>query len=175
MKKGKKLLINTILILIILLYSFYFGGYYISKEKCIRESLRGLYAKETEIIMELKRGNRSRILVADTDEKTHRIIGVKKIGFLYKVDDSYGGGPLKQGNVIGLDSYYSDEIGTVIFVHRNDKSVIKVELELENGDVVVMDDWKKDYLGYLEQEDIFRKGVFRAYNASDEVIDVLEW
>lgn len=175
MKKGKKLLINVILILLILLFSFYFGGYYISKEQCIKESLRGLYAKETEIIMELKRGNRYRVLVADTDKKTHRIIGVKKIGFLYKVDNSYGGGPLKQGNVIGLAAYYSEEIGTVIFLHRNDKSVTKVELEFENGDVVVMDDWKKDYVGCLEKENVFRNGVFRAYNASGELIDELEW
>ena len=82
MKKGKKLLINIFLISIILLFLFYFGGYYISKDQCIKESLRGLYAKETEIIMELKRGNRYRILVADTDNKTHSIIGVKKLGFL---------------------------------------------------------------------------------------------
>ena len=175
MKKGKKLLINTILILIILLFSFYFGGCYISKEKCIRESLRGLYAKETEIIMELKRGNRYRILVADTDNKTHRIIGVKKIGFLYKVDDSYGGGPLKQDNVIAIDTCTSEEIGTLIFIYRNDKSVTKVELEFENGDVAVMDDWKKDYVGYLEKENVFRKGIFRAYNASGELIDELDW
>lgn len=175
MKKGKKLLINIFLISIILLFLFYFGGYYISKEKCIRESLRGLYAKETEIIMELKRGNRYRILVADTDNKTYSIIGVKKLGFLYHVDNTHSGMPIKEENVIDIVSAYGEEIGTVIFVYRNDKSVAKVEVEFDSGDVVTMDDWKKDYVGCLEQENVFRNGTYRVYNASGELMGELEW
>ena len=175
MKKGKKLLINTILILIILLFAFYFGGYYLSKEQCIMESLRGLYAKETEIIMELKRGNRSRVLVADTDNKTHSIIGVKKMGLLYHVDNTHSGMPIKEENVIDIVSAYGEEIGTVIIVYRNDKSVAKVEVEFDSGDVVTMDDWKKDYVGCLEKENVFSNGVYRAYNASSELIGELEW
>ena len=59
MKRGKKLLINISIIIVILLIEYYFGGYYISKEQCIKDTLRGLYSYETEKIMECKYRNRS--------------------------------------------------------------------------------------------------------------------
>ena len=97
------------------------------------------------------------------------------LGFLYHVDDTHSGMPIKEENVIDIVSAYGEEIGTVIFVYRNNKSVAKVEVEFDSGDVVTMDDWKKDYVGCLEPENVFRKGIYRAYNASGELIGELEW
>ena len=174
MKKGKKLLVNILIILNLLLIGFYFGGFYISKEQCIRESLRALYAHETDIVMELKNVTRSKVLVIDSNKKTHSIVGVKKFGFLYHTDNSTTGFSIKEENVIDFIASYDEKLGTAIYIYRNDKSVATVEVEFDSGDVVTMDDWKKDYVGCLQKENVFGKGIYRAYNASGELIGELE-
>lgn len=174
MKKGKKLVINTFIILLMLLIGYYFCGFYISKEQCIRESLRGMYAYETEFVMEFENRDRVCTLLTDEDKKTYSIVGTRKLFFVYHADSSLTGFKIKEEDVIDVLGMYDDKIGTSIFVYRTDKSITKIEVELENGDKITLDEWKKDYVGYLQKNEMWVKGIYRAYNASGELVGELE-
>lgn len=171
MKRGKKLLINVSIIMVILLGIYYFGGYYISKEQCITETLRALYAYEKDVIMEFEHNNRSYTLLADADQKTYSIVGTRKIGFLYHTDSSSTGFQIKEEHGIDVFGMYNNEIGTVIFVYRNDKSIAKVDAELENGDVIMLNEWKSDYVGFLLEDSEWLNGTYKAYDDSNQLIE----
>ena len=176
MKRGKKLLINVSIVMIILLVEYYFGGYYISKEACIKDILKGLYVYETENIMECKKGNRIITLMADLDEKTYSIVGVRRNCFLYHTDDCFTGYPIRDDNSFDIMGIYDEDFGSFISVYRNDKSIAKVTVETKNGDVITLDDWKRDFAGCLYDEDVMlREKIYRAYNASGELVAERAW
>ena len=108
MKRGKKLLMNLSIIMLILLVEYYLGGYYFSKEECIKDTLRGLYSYETENIMEFKKGNRTITLMANLDAKSYSIVCVKKNGILYHIDDSFTGHPIEEDNSFAVLGGYDD-------------------------------------------------------------------
>lgn len=176
MKRGKKLLINISIIMLILLVEYYFGGYYISKEQCIKDTLRGLYSYETENIMEFKKRNRSITLMANLDRRTYSIVGVKRKGFLYHTDDCFTGHPIKDENSFDILGGYDEDTGSFICVYRNDKAITKVTVDTKSGDIITLDDWKQDFAGYLHNEDIMlREKIYRAYNASGELVEERAW
>lgn len=176
MKRGKKLLINISIIIVILLIEYYFGGYYISKEQCIKDTLRGLYSYETEKIMECKYRNRSVTLMADLEQRTYSIVGVRKNGFLYHTDDCFTGYPIKDENSFDILGGYDEDVGTFICVYRNDKTITKVTLDMGTGNVITLDDWEQDFTGYLHNEDnILRENIYRAYNVSGELVEERAW
>ncbi len=175
MKRGKKLLINISIIALILWGIYYFGGYYVSKEQCIKETLRGLYAYETETIMEFENFDRGITLLADLEKKTYSIVETKVTGLFYQADNTLAGYSIKEDYAIDVFGMYADKMGTGIFVYRNDQSIAKVEVELENRETVTLDEWNNDYAGYLQGDNEFVKGTYRAYNANDELIEEIEW
>lgn len=176
MKRGKKLLINLSIIMLILLVEYYLGGYYISKEKCIQDTLRGLYAYETENIMEFKKGKRIITLMANLDKKTYSIVSVKRNGFLYHTDDCFTGHPIEDNNTFDVLGVYDEDTGSFIGIYRNDKSITKVTVGTENAEVVTLDDWKQDFAGCLYEEDMMlREMIYRAYNASGELVEERVW
>ena len=176
MKRGKKLLINISIIIVILLIEYYFGGYYISKEQCIKDTLRGLYSYETEKIMECKYRNRSVTLMADLEQRTYSIVGVRKNGFLYHTDDCFTGYPIKDDDSFDILGAYDEDVGTFICVYRNDKTITKVTLDMGTGNVITLDDWEQDFTGYLHNEDnILRENIYRAYNVSGELVEERVW
>lgn len=175
MKRGKKLLINIGIIALILWWIYYFGGYYVSKEQCIKETLRGLYAYETEMIMEFEEFDRSITLMADLEKDTYSMVETKVKGFFYQAGTTMTGYSIKDDYAIDVFGMNVDKMGATVFVYRNDKSIAKVEVELENRDTVTLDEWNNDYTGYLQGESEFVKGTYRAYNANDELIAEIEW
>lgn len=175
MKRGKKLLINISIIALILWGIYYFGGYYVSKEQCIKENLRGSYTYETETIMEFEDFNRYITLLADLEKKTYSIVETKMSGIFYRASSTINGFSIKDEYAIDVFGMYDEKKGTPIFVYRNDKSIVKVEVELENRETVTLDEWNNDYAGYLQGDNEFVKGTYRVYNANDELIEEMEW
>ena len=44
------------------------------------------------------------------------------------------------------------------------------------GDVITLDDWKRDFAGCLYNEDMMlREMIYRAYNASGELVEERAW
>ena len=176
MKRGKRLLINVSIIMLLLFVEYYFGGHYFSKEECIQDTLRGLYAYETENIMEFKKGKRIVTLMADLDEKTYSVVSVQRNGFLYNADDCFTGHPIEENNTFDVLGVYDEDTGSFIGVYRNDKSITKVIVDTKNGEEIILDDWKQDFVGCLYDEDVMlREMTYRAYNASGELVAERAW
>jgi len=71
---------------------------------------------------------------------------------------------------------YDEDTGSFIGIYRNDKSITKVTVGTENAEVVTLDDWKQDFAGCLYEEDMMlRETIYRAYNASGELVEERAW
>ncbi len=175
MKRIKKLAIHSIIIAILLFLFYYFSGYYFSKEQCIEETLLGLYGTETNRIMELENGNYTATLFADTEKKTISVVGTKKIGFLYHTAESSVDAAINQTGKFYPHGIYNSQIGFVVFIYRNDKSIERIEVTMNNGQIYILDEWNNDFVGFKllpdEITDDIPQGIYRAYDASNQLIE----
>ena len=55
MNKMKKIVINLAIIVIILLGIYHFGGFYVSKEQCVEDYIRGQHIELEEPAIEIKK------------------------------------------------------------------------------------------------------------------------
>lgn len=181
MKRMKKTIRNLILIAILVVLWMYFNGYYISKEQCVLETARGLYATG-DIVMELnydintsqtENGKKYSFTVLSDEEKgTCSIIGTKKVGFLYKPYHSSVNHIINDENIVDFLSYYTTEAGEIVVVHRNDKKVERINFEKEDGTFMILDEWKGDFVGFVgEQSDMLYES---AYQVCDKNGNLLE-
>ncbi len=170
MKKIKKFTIQSVLIAFLLFIFYYFGGYYISKEECIRDSLRGLYAEETNIIMEI--GNRKRSITLVTNPKTHSysFIGTKKFGFLYHAGSSSTGYKIDTREKLDIKGFYEETMGSVIYIYRNDTSIEKIEVIMADGSTFILDEWHENFTGFHREYNQWRQNTYKAYDASNQLI-----
>ena len=83
MNKMKKIIINLAIIVIILLGIYHFGGFYVSKDQCVEDYIRGQHIELEDPAMEIKEGNMIYTIYA-TEEKHHFALITQKIGFLYR-------------------------------------------------------------------------------------------
>lgn len=171
MKRSKKLFTNTTLILLFLAIIYYLGGFYLSKEQCILETIRGLYGTETEMVMELTNHNRTITLMTNVEEKTISIVGTKKIGFLYQTDSSFIGNTIDEEHTIDISGKYDNDVGMAIFIYRNDKSICRIELSLDSGNTIVFNEWQKDFTGCLIETTDWQNGTYKAYDSNGTLIE----
>jgi len=171
MNRSKKLVRNLVIILVILWIFYYYGGYYISKQQCVIETLRGHYATETREVMEVRQGNYIATLMADENNESFSIVGTKKTGILYRTASSSVGNKVDKEKSMTMSGMGSSDYGIIICIYRNDKSIAKVEVQLENGDTYLITDWKEDYAWYVRTgDDDWSCGTYRAYNAKGEQV-----
>ena len=170
MNRGKKLVKNFVIIVSFLLIFYYFGGYYISKQQCVMESLRGLYCTETNReIMEFRYGNYIATLMADENDEKFAIIGTNKKGFLYRTGNSTTGITIDKEKCMTISGMGSSE-RMVVFIHRNDKSIDRVEAVLKNGETYTITEWHEDYAGYVRESINWNGATYKAYNAAGELV-----
>lgn len=170
MKRIKKLIFHSILIIFLLFIFYYFGGYYFSKEQCIKEILRGHYATENDTIMDFENKPYSMTLVADMKNKTASLIGTRKIGFLYHAASSSLSHRISEDTQMSISGTYNSDIGLVVFIYRNDKSIEKVEVSLNDGTTLILDDWIRDFTGFILDIPRPTQGTYKAYDASHRLI-----
>ena len=170
MKRSKKLVINLALIFVLLLGLYYFGGFYVSKQQCVLETLRGLYGMETREVMELRQGNYIATLMADEEGSTFSIVGTKKIGPLYRTASSSIGISTETEEVLKISGMSGSAYGFVVYLHRKDKAVAKVEVQLENGETFILEEWQDDFTGYMRENYEWENGIYRAYDADGELV-----
>lgn len=170
MKRSKKLAINLMFIFVLLQGFYYFGGYYVSKQQCVLETLRGLYGTETREVMELQQGNYIATLMADEEDESFSIVGTKKTGFLYRTASSSIGIKNDKTEILKISGMASSDHGMVIFLCRNDKTIETVEVLLENGESFTITEWHENYAGYIREDHNWESGTYKAYNAAGELI-----
>ena len=165
MNRKKKIVINIIVILIILGGAYYFGGYYISNDQCVQETLRALYATETEKILELKEGNYILTLYADMDNRTYSLVTTKRIGFLYHTGSSMIGCNMRDEDAFYVTNGYSSDIdGMEIIIYRNDPSITKLEASFDDGTEYVFEEWTKDFIVFTHSSDSWTNAEYTGYD-----------
>ncbi len=172
MSRSKKLIRNTIFIGIILCGFYYFGGFYISKETCIQQIVKGLYGNETEVVMEFQDKNKCFTILTDEEKESLSIVGTNQYGFLYKaaIGASYVGHEIVKEEHIDVTSIAGSEIGRVIVVVRNDERVAKVVAEFENGETQVFEEWNQGFSTVLLEEANWWPGVYKAYDSEGQLL-----
>ena len=168
--RGKKLVRNLVLIFAILSLFYYFGGYYLSRQQCVLESLRSHYCDTTRKILEMQQGDYFITIMADENDERFAMVGTQKAGFLYRVASGSYNLKINKEKCMTLSASGSSDRGIVVCLYRNDKSIEKVEVQMENGDNYLITDWHEDYACYKRDEEELSYGTYRAYNAEGELI-----
>ena len=177
MNRSKKLIRNVIFIGIILFGLYYFLGFYISKETCIRHVVRGMYGKESEMVMEFYDENRCFTILTDKEKEHLSIVGTNRFGFLYQaaVGASYVGHEIDKEECIDVTSVAGSEIGRMIVVMRNDENVARVVAEYENGEMQVFEEWNEEFSGVLRKEADWWPGVYKAYDSEGQFLGSIRY
>lgn len=174
MKRGKKLIRNLCLIVILLFVYCYFGGYFISKEACIEDSLRGLQRNERETVTEFTLDNINYAVVVDREEKEYSVVGTRRIGFLYHTSGGVTGHVIKEEDCIDL-SGYGDPDGAFLIIYRNDNEVQRVEAKLVNGREIVFEEWEDDFSIATINDKEWYRGTYKVYDADGELIGEVQY
>lgn len=169
-RRSKKLVRNLVLIFAIFFFFYYFGGYYFSKQQCVLETLRAHYSEETRKILEVQQGNYLITLMADENDESFSMVGTKKAGFLYRTASGSYNNKIDKEKGITISAMGSSDRGIVVCIYRNDKSIDKVEVQLENGKTYLITDWHEDYACYTRDKDEMSYATYRAYNREGDLV-----
>lgn len=180
MKQNKKLIRNCWIILLALWAMYYFGGYYLSEEKCAEDILKAYYVKGAEKIMSLTCGDVSAHLYSDGEDE-NCVAMTKKYAFLHHndsfIDNEYIKMIKERSKTDGF-AYFpcvSADFGTTVFVYRYNKDIHLIHVELENGMSTVLEEWKEDFAGFaLEHERMpdgsYVRATLKAYDKEGNLI-----
>lgn len=170
MNRSKKLVRNLIIIAMFLSVFFYFNGFYFSKQKCVTETLRGLYSTETsKEVMELRYGNCIATVMAEENDESFSIIETNKKAFFYRTGDCSTGIKIDKEKSMTISGIGSEE-QIAVFIYRNDKSIDRVEVVTENGETYTIAEWHEDYAGYVRENHNWESATYKAYNAEGELV-----
>ena len=171
MTRKKKLIRNIVILLLIGMFCYFTGGCYLTKESCIMDSVRSLYSKEDEFIIDAKVNSYEVTLLADSDNLTAAIFATKKTGPFYRIGNNMIGSKINREVPIDIDGMFSNEFGTVVYIYRNDKSIEEIEVILGTGETVIMNDWEKDFiLITYDDMDNWMHTICRVYNENHKVV-----
>lgn len=175
MKRQVWIIINMLLICGIMVLNYYHGGYYLSKEQCIEESMRSLYIPEGERILELCNGNYCKTLFDHGD--SFSLVGTRQIGFLYRVGSTDVECRIDKSNSFFHWTGYSADYGAYTVIHRNNERVSEIRVELNTGDILILNDWKSDYAVFIREKSDRRNafGMYRAYDKSGHLIEEIDY
>ena len=158
---------------------YYFGGFYLSEEKCVEDILKAYYVKGAEEIISLESGDVIHHLYSNgADENC--IVSTKKYSFLYQkslfISDVIDCNE-KEG--FELLNCSDSQFGTTVFVYRYNKDIHLIHVELGNGMSIVLGEWKDDFAGFsLEHEregGSYVSANFRAYDKDGNIIDEMSY
>ena len=158
MKRNKKMIRNAVIILLVCFFYFYMNGYYLTKEACIMDTIRGLYRKEYEVVTSLKNKSYEFTIMADQENQTFSMISTKKAGFLYHLAGTIiTGMKFDEDRPVSMTGTVDSDFGTVAIIHRNDKEIEEVELltdivgeridpNTHQYPSVIRSDWDNDFM-----------------------------
>ena len=138
MKQNKKLIRNCWIILLVLGTIYYFGGYFLSEERCVDDILKAYYVKGAEEIMSLTCGDVSAHLYSDREDE-NCVVMTSKHAFFYRkdsfIDNEYIDMIKERSKTDGFEYLHCvpSNLGTTVFVYRYNKDIHLIHVELENG------------------------------------------
>lgn len=184
MNKKKKLFINLILIVIALAGIYHFGGFYVSKDQCVKEYLRGMHIDAGEAETSIKEGNV--IYTIFTNDETfnvesdavsprgHLVVVTQKIGFLYRaksLQESTG----EKNNVTVSCFKTPDEKGYVVVAERIKEDIAKAEVMVGGvSDVfnLTFEEWNNNVgVTYIESEGFVNLVNYKTYDEAGNLIE----
>lgn len=171
MNRTKKIIRNMGIVLLICFFFYYMVGYYLTKEACIRDSIRGLYCKEDQLINSVWIKPYDVTLVADLDHLTVSLISTEKVGFFYRMGNNSIGMEIDRNNPIDIGGIFDSDYGTVTYIYRNDKSIDEVHLVMEDGETKMVNEWVNDFilLSY-DNRDKWMHTICRVYDDNGELV-----
>ena len=143
MNNKKRLILNCIIISIFISCIYYFGGYYISKNKCITDRLKVLNREETYIpLMSFMDEEEEVSLLNNVIDSSYIFITIKQYGPFYKTEDHKIVTPQYIDEDISLFYFISKEKGFIFFAHIKNKNIEKFSFSITNGPDI---EWTRTY------------------------------
>ena len=182
MNRTKKLIKYGLIILVYLVFRFYFGGFYFSKEKCEKDILRSIYATDDVYIMEfpkdvvyqseLLNGNLTRRIYFDPNDKTVSIVDIEKRGLLYHAEIAYIQDVLMYdtGDIVVIWNKGQKE-GDFLLIYRNNPNVHQIEIERGDGSTSIWWGWKENFVGvFLDRNEGYYYHKCKAFDKQGNLI-----
>ncbi len=149
MKRGKKILINICIVLLLFLGLYYIEGFYLSREECELKYLEASNRETEGKIMSFQVGDQDISLYKRKGEKIYDIVEVEKIGFLYKCEKQiYTTGKFFDKQVLNMVSWGENQIGESqyqVLLYRADPKLAKVVIKPKDGEEVIVDEWNQNF------------------------------
>lgn len=148
MKLKMKLIINVILIFTFIFSCYYFSGYYLSVESCLKDTLKSLYRDNSEIISVFD----NHVYAFDQNNLSINMMSVKKEGLFYRVSSI---GNFKfDTNQENFDTWLSFKDNKIYVVaYRFNNQIDRIVINYHDDEVGVLDNWN-DNLAYVYIEEI---------------------
>lgn len=173
MNKEKKLTRNVLILVLYFVIVRFFSGYYISAENCDLHTMRKFYTLDDIYLMEVTHNNQTRKLYFDEVNKTVSWIGHEKIGGFYRSNSFYDESYISySNNRITLFCFgLSDVGGELALIYRNDPTISKIEIIYDDGEHVLLDDWKGNVcIGRLRSDGDF-SGIYIPHDIEGNVLE----
>ena len=157
MKRGKKIVINICLVLLLLIGLYYLEGYFLSREECELEYLEA-NSRETEgKVMSFQVGDQNISLYKRENQDIFDIVSVEKVGFLYKCEKQIDvTGKMFDEQILNMVTWGEDYVGEnqyQVLLYKADPNLSKVIIEPVYGEKVIVDEWEQDFaMCYVKAE-----------------------
>ena len=173
MNKEKKLTRNVLILVLYFVIARFFSGYYISAENCDLHTMRKFYALDDIYLMDVTHNNQTMKLYFDEINKTVSWIGHEKIASFYRSNSYYEEGYISySNNRIALFRFGHSEMGgEFVLIYRNDPTISKIEVFYDDGERVLLDDWKGNICIGRVGEEISFSGRYIPYDAEGNVLE----
>lgn len=173
MTRSKKLFMNLGFIVLILGCFYFFGGYYFSKDTCIEDTLKALYIEDSQLVNEWENEHTSLLLFLNEDETLFSTVVLHKTAFLYHIDSTATNQTLNKTSSFYPYVNYSQDIGTCIYLYRNDPNIDKIYLTTQDGYQMIFEEWHNNFSGKIvdEDHDRFYLAKYQAYDQKNRLIE----
>ena len=165
---------------------YHFGGFYISKDQCVKEQLRGIHVNLEEPAMTIKEGNMVyTIFVNDESYKveddlasngSHLVVVTQKIGFLYRAK-SYQEMTGDENNITVSWFKTPDEKGYIVVAERKDDSIARADVLMLLGatgtEQIKFEKWENNVAATYVETERMNFGTYQTYDKDGNLIEDL--
>ena len=175
MNRKNKIILNIVLIFFILFGFILINGYYISKSKCIDDTLKVLYTNHSYThITSYENKNSTVALLLEEDNSHFLLMGLTKYGPFYRSHD------VEQYDCIHpTDDFIvarkDIEDDTIYYIYRENKDIDLIELTLKDGTVIQFHNWNYDFSSYVDSREVYlNEAIWKAYDKNHTLISAKE-
>lgn len=181
MKRVHKLIRNVLIILSLVLITFYcnyyFKGYHMSKDDSIQDYFNFLGEKDSEFITELNLGEDATYpLYFNSKTKKVYVLRTEKRLLFYRTFPYHIDYVDEQESGIDYMGQWEKEKGQFVLLYRNDKNISYIKVQfINNNEKYILKEWKENFTWLLLDNDDWNKGIYSCYDQDDNLIEEIEW